>query len=88
VLGALCVIICRTLLAKSIAHRALRLRARDLNLVWLSRKAKIRSTSIRLKEIAMDTSKVIELGTVSEETKGFLGEMEFAPSSTTGPHHG
>jgi hypothetical protein len=33
----------------------------------------------------MDTSKVIELGTVSEETKGFIGLMEYTQESTTGP---
>jgi hypothetical protein len=88
VIGALCVTNCRTLLIKSLAHRVLRARASDLNLVRLSRKASIRSKSARLKEIHMDTSKVIELGKVSEETKGFSGEMEFTPESTTGPHHG
>jgi hypothetical protein len=29
-----------------------------------------------LKEIAMNTDKVIELGAVSEETKGVIGEAE------------
>jgi hypothetical protein len=76
-IAALCVTICRTLLIKSLAHRVLRARPHDLNLVWLSRKASVRSKSTRLKEIHMDTSKVIELGKVSEETKGIpLGELE------------
>jgi hypothetical protein len=40
-----------------------------------------------LKEIAMDTSKVIELGKVSEETKGHNGSIE-GTDTTSGPHFG
>jgi hypothetical protein len=36
----------------------------------------------------MDTSKVIELGSVSEETKGHFGLMENVLEPTTGPHIG
>jgi hypothetical protein len=32
----------------------------------------------------MDTSKVIELGSVSDETKGLIGDMEYTQESTTG----
>jgi hypothetical protein len=81
---ARCVTICTTLLGKSLAHRVLRRRARELSLGWLSRKAKIRLTSTRLKEIAMDTSKVIELGNVSEETKGLKGQLEDMQEPNTG----
>jgi hypothetical protein len=35
----------------------------------------------------MDTSKVIELGTVSEETKGHSGNVE-GVDTTSGPHIG
>jgi hypothetical protein len=41
-----------------------------------------------MKEIAMNTSKLIELGTVSEETKGHKGEMEFGGDLTLGPPPG
>jgi hypothetical protein len=86
VIRALCVTICRTLLIKNPAHRALRASARDPNLVWLSRKASVRSKSARLKEIHMDTSKVIELGKVSEETKGYPhSELEHPGDLFRGP---
>jgi hypothetical protein len=89
VIGALCVTICRTLLIKSLAHRVLRARPRDLNLAWLSRKAGVRSKSTRLKEIHMDTSKVIELGKVSEETKGFHPHILETPGDfSSGPRSG
>jgi hypothetical protein len=35
----------------------------------------------------MDTSKVIELGKVSEETKGLIGNVE-GTDTTSGPHPG
>jgi hypothetical protein len=77
------------LLIKSLAHSVLRPRARDLNLEWLSRKASIRSKSARLKEIHMDTSKVIELGKVSEETKGIPHkDLESLEEPSFGPHSG
>jgi hypothetical protein len=37
-----------------------------------------------LKEIVMDTSKVIELGSVSEETKGGIGLVENFTHPTPG----
>lgn len=37
----------------------------------------------------MDTSKVIELGTVSEETKGFIpGQLEYHVDPSSGPFPG
>jgi hypothetical protein len=70
------VIIERALIVKRLAHRGLHWRHDHLNLEMLSRKAKIRLTSTRLKEIVMNTNKVIELGKVSEETKGGIGNAE------------
>jgi hypothetical protein len=40
---------------------------------------------MRLKEIAMNTSKLIELGKVSEETKGNIHELEFGNDPSKGP---
>jgi hypothetical protein len=36
----------------------------------------------------MDTSKVMELGRVSEETKGHFGHLEGGVDPTSGPHTG
>jgi hypothetical protein len=36
----------------------------------------------------MDTAKVIELGSVSEETKGFANILEEPGDLSSGPHHG
>jgi hypothetical protein len=36
----------------------------------------------------MDTSKVMELGKVSEETKGHAGQLEGGVDPTSGPHIG
>lgn len=86
VISALCVTISRTLPIKSLAHRVLRASPRDLNLVWLSRKASVRSKSARFKEIHMDTTKVMDLGKVSEETKGVpLSEAEHPGDQFKGP---
>jgi hypothetical protein len=41
-----------------------------------------------LKEIEMDTSKLIELGKVSEETKGDKETMELPGELTRGPPEG
>jgi hypothetical protein len=83
-IDASCVTIRRTLLIESLAQRVLRPRARDLTLEWLSRKANDRCESTRLKEIDMDTAKVIELGNVSEETKGLKGQLEDMQEPNTG----
>jgi hypothetical protein len=87
--GRTCVTIRKTLIAESLTHPGLYSRFRRIKLEPLSRKAKIRSISIRLKEISMDTSKVIELGTVSEETKGVIYEvLESLQEPNFGPVHG
>jgi hypothetical protein len=50
----------------------------------LSRKAQIEAKLASQKEIVMNTDKVIELGKVSEETKGVVGILE----SLVEPHRG
>jgi hypothetical protein len=64
------------------------LRRGPFKLEALSRKAMFQPDS-QLKEIVMDTSKVIELGSVSEATQGILPvHVESFTNPATGPFQG
>jgi hypothetical protein len=66
--------------APCIASAALRSQSRDA-----FAKSKDPNTSTRSKEIVMNTDKVIELGKVSEETKGVAGIFEQPGALHKGP---
>jgi hypothetical protein len=62
--------------SKKVNHGALTIAARTVQVRGAFAKSSVPIKSARLKEIVMDTSKVIELGNVSEETKGVSSGVE------------
>jgi hypothetical protein len=61
---------------KKVTHGTLTIAAQPVQVISAFAKSNDPIKSRRLKEIAMNTDKVIELGAVSEETKGVIGEAE------------
>jgi hypothetical protein len=73
---------------KKVTHGALTIAARAVQVRGAFAISNVPIKSARLKEIVMDTSKVIELGSVSEETKGNGTHVESLINPALGPFEG
>jgi hypothetical protein len=74
--------------SRKVKHRALTIAARTVQVRGAFAKSSVQIKSTRLNEIVMDTSKVIELGSVSEETKGVNAHVESLINPAFGPYEG